>query len=169
MIYVERKTQKNFLSSRWELSPRPSMIYTAISRKVVGKNVHATIPKGNMGYYQFTIPGTVALETTFVTFLWHSQTYIHGLSCHSLKFLWRTVNSNSPTIPYNITKVNRALWLVSQPLPFARGCTLRNWASAVKFRQIQQISSPGGKIHLWNAQMKYDEKMKMKYVLHTNR
>ena len=25
-------------------------VYTAISRKVVRKNVHATIPKGNMGY-----------------------------------------------------------------------------------------------------------------------
>ena len=24
--------------------------YTAISGKVVGKNVHATIPQGNMGY-----------------------------------------------------------------------------------------------------------------------
>ena len=28
------------------------LLYTAISRKVVGKNVHATIPKGNMGYDQ---------------------------------------------------------------------------------------------------------------------
>ena len=27
--------------------------YRAISRKVVGKNVHKTIPKGNMGYYQY--------------------------------------------------------------------------------------------------------------------
>ena len=27
-------------------------LFTAISRKVVGKNVHATIPKGNMGYDQ---------------------------------------------------------------------------------------------------------------------
>ena len=26
--------------------------YTVISRKVVGKNVHATIPKGNKGYDQ---------------------------------------------------------------------------------------------------------------------
>ena len=52
MIYVERKTQKNFLSPRWELSPRPSMGYTAFSKKVVGKNVHATNPKGNMGYDQ---------------------------------------------------------------------------------------------------------------------
>ena len=46
--------------------------YTAISRKVVGKNVHATIPKGNMGYNQFTVPpvpDTVAVQPTFVTFL----------------------------------------------------------------------------------------------------
>ena len=62
-------------------------MYTAISRKAVGKNVHATIPKGNMGYDQYAVPGTVAVESTFVPFLWHSQTYIHGLSCHSFKFL----------------------------------------------------------------------------------
>ena len=30
--------------------------HTAISRKVVGKNVHATIPNGNMGYDQYTVP-----------------------------------------------------------------------------------------------------------------
>ena len=35
--------------------------YTAISRKVVRKNVHATIPKGNMGYDQYTVPDTVHL------------------------------------------------------------------------------------------------------------
>ena len=43
--------------------------YTAISRKVVGKNVHATILKGNMGYDQYTVPDTVAVEPTFVAFL----------------------------------------------------------------------------------------------------
>jgi len=43
--------------------------YTAISRKVVGKNVHSTIPKGNMGYVQYTVPDTVAVEPTFVAFL----------------------------------------------------------------------------------------------------
>ena len=43
--------------------------YTAISRKVVGKNVHATIPKGNMGYDQYTVPDTVAVKPTFVAFL----------------------------------------------------------------------------------------------------
>ena len=42
---------------------------TATSRKVVGKKVHATIPKGNMGYDQYTVPGTVAVESTFVAFL----------------------------------------------------------------------------------------------------
>ena len=62
-------------------------LYTAISRKVVGKNVHATIPKGNMGYNQYTVPDTVAVKTSFVDFPWHAQTYVHGLSYHSFKFL----------------------------------------------------------------------------------
>ena len=43
--------------------------YTAISRKVVGKTVHATIPKGDMGYDQYTFPDTVAVEPTFIAFL----------------------------------------------------------------------------------------------------
>ena len=46
-----------------------SLLFTAISRKVVGKSVHATIPKGNMGYDQYTVPDTVAVEPTFVAFL----------------------------------------------------------------------------------------------------
>ena len=61
--------------------------YTAISRKVVGKTVHATIPKGDMGYDQYTFPVTVAVEPTFIAFVQHSQTYVYGLSCHCLKFL----------------------------------------------------------------------------------
>ena len=44
-------------------------LFTLISRKVVGKNVHATIPKGNMGYDQYTVPDTVAVEPNFVAFL----------------------------------------------------------------------------------------------------
>ena len=43
--------------------------YTAISRQVVRKNVHATIPKGNMGYVQYSVLDTVAVEPTFVAFL----------------------------------------------------------------------------------------------------
>ena len=33
------------------------------------KNVHATIPKGNMGYDRYIVPDTVAVELTFVAFL----------------------------------------------------------------------------------------------------
>ena len=42
---------------------------TVISRKVVRITVHVTIPKGIMGYYQYTVPDTVAVEPTFVVFL----------------------------------------------------------------------------------------------------
>ena len=48
---------------------RPMLFHTATSRKVVRKNVNATIPKGNMGYDQYTVPDTVAVEPTFVAFL----------------------------------------------------------------------------------------------------
>ena len=41
-----------------------------ISRKVVKKIVHGTIPKGNLGYDQYNVPGgTVAVGPTFVAFL----------------------------------------------------------------------------------------------------
>ena len=43
--------------------------YTAILRKVVRKNVHTTLRKGIMGYAQYTVPDTVAVESTFVPFL----------------------------------------------------------------------------------------------------
>ena len=72
--------------------PREWKHSTAISRMVVGKNVHVTIPKGNMGYDQYTALHTAAVEPTFFAFLQQSQTYIHGPCCHSFKFLWRAVN-----------------------------------------------------------------------------
>ena len=43
--------------------------YTVISREIVGKSVHATIPRGNMGYDHYTVPDTVAVELTSVAFL----------------------------------------------------------------------------------------------------
>ena len=52
----------------------PADKYTALSRKVVAKNVHATKPNGNMSYDQYAVPDTVAVELTFVAFLLHSQT-----------------------------------------------------------------------------------------------
>ena len=44
-------------------------LYTAISRKVVKKNMHTIIPKGNMGYDQYTVPNDcIAVEPTFFAF-----------------------------------------------------------------------------------------------------
>ena len=80
---------------------RPIKVYSYFE-KGCRKNLHATIPKDNMGYDQYTVPDTVAVEPTFFAFLWHSQTYILGPSCHSFKFLWRTVNHKPPTIPFGI-------------------------------------------------------------------
>ena len=45
------------------------LIYTAISRKVVEKNVYATIPQGNMGYDQYTVPDDCSCRTYFCCFL----------------------------------------------------------------------------------------------------
>ena len=57
------------LASQLLLNSRTQILHTAISRKVVGKNVRAMIPKGNMGYDQYTVPDTVAVKTSFVAFL----------------------------------------------------------------------------------------------------
>ena len=42
---------------------------TGYTAKVVGKNVHATTQKGSMGYDQYTVPHTVAIEPTVFVFL----------------------------------------------------------------------------------------------------
>ena len=44
-------------------------IHAAISRKVVGKKVHATILKGSMGCDQCTVSDTVAVKPTFAASL----------------------------------------------------------------------------------------------------
>ena len=43
--------------------------YTATSRKVVGKNVHSTTQRVSMGYDQYTVPHTVAIEPTVFVFI----------------------------------------------------------------------------------------------------
>ena len=78
-------SNSNFLWSLLELNPSriqmlSSLVYvlcflgwnnlkhTAISRKVVEKNVHATIPKSNMGYDQYTVPDDCSCRTYFCCF-----------------------------------------------------------------------------------------------------
>ena len=51
---------------------------------------------------QYTVPDTVAVDGTyFFCFpnLALANSYFHGLSCHSFKFLWRTVSSKPHTVP----------------------------------------------------------------------
>ena len=57
-----------FSYKRAYICARKKPMYTAISRKVVGKNVHATIPQGNMGYDRYTVPDHCSCLTYFVPF-----------------------------------------------------------------------------------------------------
>ena len=68
MLGVSIHLQTNVCLSQW-LHALMVTLYTAISREVVGKTVHTTIPKGNMGYDQYTFPDIVAVENTVVAFL----------------------------------------------------------------------------------------------------
>ena len=52
---------------RARLSPLFSL-HTAVSRNVVGRNVHATILKGNMGYDQYTVRNDWSCRTYFCYF-----------------------------------------------------------------------------------------------------
>ena len=47
---------------------RPIKVYSYLE-KGCRKNLHATIPKDNMGYDQYTVPDTAAVEPTFFAFL----------------------------------------------------------------------------------------------------
>ena len=44
------------------------MLIQLFRERLSEKNLHATIPKGNMGYDQYTVPDTVAVELSFVVF-----------------------------------------------------------------------------------------------------
>ena len=69
ILLLSRFIAKHFLITKTGQVCQVIFLYIAISRKVVGKNVHATIPKGDMGYFQYTVADTVAVEPTFVAFL----------------------------------------------------------------------------------------------------
>ena len=73
----------NDMFSRLELNVEIYSYFEKGCRKKCARD----IPKGNVGYDQFTVNDTVVVEPTFDTFLSHSQTLVHSLSCHSFKFL----------------------------------------------------------------------------------
>ena len=77
MSIKEVEHRRKYVSSPWgrgaggyaiKLCSNPLPLYTAISRKVVGKNVQATIPKGNMGYDQHTVPDDCSCRAYFGCF-----------------------------------------------------------------------------------------------------
>ena len=77
-------------------------LYTAISRKVVGKNVQATVPKGNMGYDQYT--DSVAVEPTLLllSFSTRKHTPMASPAILSNFFEEQRTFRKPPTIPFGI-------------------------------------------------------------------
>ena len=65
------KTTRREKTQRMKLNcSRVFVQYIQLFReRLFAKHVHATIPKGNMGYDQYSVPDTVAVEPTFVAFL----------------------------------------------------------------------------------------------------
>ena len=51
-------------------------MYTAISRKFVKNKVHATIPKGNMGYDQYTVSNDCSCRTYFLLLSFSTRKHI---------------------------------------------------------------------------------------------
>ena len=45
---------------------------------------------------------TLYLSKLLLLLSFRTRKYVHGLSCHSLKFLWKPVNSKPPTIPSGV-------------------------------------------------------------------
>ena len=79
-----------------------SFQYTAISRKVVAKNVHATTLKGNMGYDQYTVSNDCSCRTYFCCFLLALTNVCPWPLMPFFQFLWRTGKTKPPTIPFGI-------------------------------------------------------------------
>ena len=72
MVYVKvvnsPRLPTNQIASKTPRSLTSQSFPTAISRKVVGKNVYATIPKDNMGYARHTVPDDCSCRTYFRCF-----------------------------------------------------------------------------------------------------
>ena len=66
IVYVNDINILKTISLEW-LGRRLEM-FTAISRKLVGKNVPSTTPKGNMGYDQYSVPWHCSFQTYFCCF-----------------------------------------------------------------------------------------------------
>ena len=122
---------------------REGIPHTAISRKVVGKNVHATTPKGNMGYDQYTVSNDCSCRTYLCCFLlalanvcpWPLVLFFQnslenraGKTTHNtfrdcrVPFFWQPFSKQLYT-PYSIGNSSRVIFRIGIKLPRARrGC-----------------------------------------------
>ena len=77
-------------------------MYTALSRKVVEKIVHATILKGNLGYVQYTVRNDCSCRTYFGCFPLALANICPWPPVPFFQVSLRTVHSKPPTIPFEI-------------------------------------------------------------------
>ena len=78
-------------------------LFTAISRKFVGKHVYATAPKGNMGYDQYTVPDDCSCRTYFCCFpLALANTFPWPFVPILSNFFEKKENLKPPTMPFRI-------------------------------------------------------------------
>ena len=78
------------------------LVYTAISTKVVGKNVHATIPKCSMGYDQYNVPNDCSCRTYFCCFPLALANMCLWPLVPFFQISLKRVHSKPPTIPFGI-------------------------------------------------------------------
>ena len=91
------RENKMFYIRFWDKTkPLIDLFYIQLFQEHVLKNVYVTIPVGNIGNDQYTVSDNVVDEPTFVAFLWHFQTYLHGFLCHFNKLLEEQWNQNHP-------------------------------------------------------------------------
>ena len=89
-------------------TPRPPLATPLYFEKGCRKNVHATIPKGNMGYDRYTVPGDCSCRTYFCCFQLALANTFHGLSCQFFQISLK--NSELKSHPQCLSGLSRALF-----------------------------------------------------------
>ena len=105
------------------------------SRKVVWKNVHLTIPKGNMGYAQYTVPDTVVVEPTFVAFL-----CMHLFPRTFLEIAVYSKHKLSTILVANVTNLFRFVALTFWFNFYSLRANSPIWVSEVSLAQIGELA-----------------------------
>ena len=76
--------------------------YTAISRNVVGKNVHTTIQEGKMGYDQYTLFLTLKLTKLLLLLSFSTRKHKSMSSRAILSKFFEEHLKKTPTMPFGV-------------------------------------------------------------------